>query len=91
MKKQTKLLRRYRERREKLRAVGCPWVDCPRRTPAGAFNIPTADESLYWDYVAGVIDLREAAGRFCAYGCNYVDEKGTMERFQNIDKKYNKL
>lgn len=86
------LLRRYKERREKLRAAGSPWVDCPKRTATGAYNIPTLDEGLYWDYVAGIIDLHTAAGEFCRNGWdNYVDEKRTMERFRRIDEKYHKL
>lgn len=92
MKEQTKLLRRYKERREKLRAVGCPWVDNPSRTPKGTLNALTTDEALYWDYVAGVIDLHVAAQQFHACGWdNFVNETATVQRFQNLDKKYNKL
>ena len=88
----TALLQRHMERQAKLRAVGCPWVDAPRKLPNGAFNIPTADESLYWDYIAGIIDLRKAACEFCELGwSNFVDEKRTMERFKSIDEKYHKL
>lgn len=86
------LLRRYKERRKKLRAAGSPWVDCPPKTPTGAYNIPTLDESLYWDYVAGVIDLHTAAGEFCKANWDpFVNEERTMERFREIDKKYHKL
>ena len=86
------LLQRHMERKEKLRAAGCPWVDAPLKTETGAFNIPTADESLYWDYVAGVIDLRKAAEQFCLLGWdNFVEEGRTEERFYRIDKKYHKL
>lgn len=86
------LLRRYEERREKLRAAGSTWVDCPRKTPTGAFNIPTLDESLYWDYVAGIIDLHTAAVEFAKANWDpYVKEESTMERFREIDKKYHKL
>lgn len=86
------LLQHYKERRERLRAVGSPWVDAPRKKANGAFNIPTTDESLYWDYVAGVIDLNKAACEFHRCGWdNFIDEKATMERFQELDKKYHKL
>ena len=86
------LLQHYMERRKRMRAVGSPWVDAPRKTANGAFNIPTTDESLYWDYVAGVIDLQEAARQFCKCGWdNFIDEKATMKRFQELDKKYHKL
>lgn len=86
------LLRRYKERREKLRIAGCPWVNQPRKTPTGAYNIPSLDESLYWDYVAGVIDLRKAAEEFCKRNWDpFVNEERTMERFREIDKKYHKL
>lgn len=86
------LLRRYKERREKLRIAGCPWVNHPQKTPTGAYNIPSLDESLYWDYVAGVIDLRKAAEEFCKGNWDpFVNEERTMERFREIDKKYHKL
>jgi len=86
------LLQQHIERDNKLRAAGSPWVDAPMFTETGAFNIPTADESNYWDYVAGIIDLHEAACEFCRLNWDpYVDEKATMERFRRIDEKYHKL
>lgn len=85
-------LKASKERDEKLRAAGSPWVDCPRMTTTGAFNIPTLDESLYWEYVAGIITLEEAAGEFCISGWdNYVDCNAAMYRFTRIDEKYHKL
>lgn len=81
-----------KERNEKLRAAGSPWVDCPRKTTTGAFNIPTLDESLYWEYVAGIITLEEAAREFCNSGWdNYVSCNAAMYRFMRIDEKYHKL
>lgn len=85
-------LKAVTERNNALRAAGSPWVDAPLKTETGAFNIPTVDESLYWEYVAGLITLHDAACEFCKAGWdNYVDERATMQRFHNIDKQYDKL
>ena len=85
-------LKAVTERNAALRAAGSPWVDAPLKTETGAFNIPTINESLYWDYVAGLITLHDAACEFCKANWDpYVDERSTMQRFQEIDKKYHKL
>jgi len=85
-------LKATKERDDKLRAVGSPWVDCPRKTPTDAFNIPTLDESLYWEYVAGIITLEDAAREFCKNGWdNCVNCNAAMSRFVRIDEKYHKL
>ena len=85
-------LKAVTERNNALRAAGSPWVDAPLKTETGAFNIPTTDESLYWEYAAGLITLHDAACEFCKAGWdNYVDERSTMERFREIDKQYHKL
>lgn len=85
-------LKASEERNEKLRAAGSPWVDCPRKTPTGAFNIPTLDESLYWEYVAGIITLEDAAREFCKDGWdNFVNCHAALYRFTRIDENYHKL
>ena len=86
------LLQRYKERKAKLIAAGSPWVNAPLKTANGAFNIPTADESIYWDYVAGIIDLHKAACEFHRCGWdNFINEEATMRRLRETDKKYHKL
>lgn len=79
-------------RNEALRAAGSPWVDAPLKTETGAYNIPTLDESLYWEYVAGLITLHGAAREFCRANWDaVVDKKSAIRRFREIDKKYHKL
>lgn len=75
--------------RKALQEVGYPYGG---RNADGSFNIHTTDESLYWNYVAGLTTLEQAARDFCSSGwTNYVDVQYTENVFKRIDKKYNKL
>lgn len=79
-----------KERSRKLRAVEYPYTQS--RTKDGSYNIPTVDEGLYWEFVAGIITLEEAAQEFCKSGwTDYVDMDYTRKRFNEIDKKFDKL
>ena len=79
------------KRRAALEAVGYPYPESGRK-PDGSFDIPTLDESLYWDYAAGLITLREAAGEFNkANWTPFIDEKFTLKTFESINEKYGKL
>lgn len=78
------------ERSRKLEAVGYPYTRVVKQD--GSFNIPTLDESLYWDYVAGLITLHDAAIDFArANWTAFVDMDYTQKKFNEIDKKYHKL
>ena len=77
-------------REEALKAIGYPYkhglgVD-------GSFDIPTVDKSLYWDYAAGLISINDAAREFNRCGwTNFVDEKYTLKKFEEINKEFGKL
>ena len=77
-----------RERR--LAAIGYPFTHL--KNPDGSYNIPTVNESLYWEYAAGLITLHEAAQEFCKSGwTNFVDEKYTLKEFKTLNNKWHKL
>lgn len=77
-------------REEALKAIGYPYKH--NLGADGSFNIPTVDKSLYWDYAAGLITLKDAAREFNRCGwTNFIDEKFTMKRFGEINKELGKL
>ncbi len=79
-----------KKRSRKLKLVEYPYTN--GRNKDGSFNIPTLDESLYWEYVAGLITLHDAAGEFAkANWTPFVDMDYTQRKFNEIDKKYHKL
>lgn len=79
-----------KERRRKLKAVEYPYTHGINK--GGSFIIPTLDESLYWEYVAGLITLHEAAAELAkANWTPFVDMEYTTRKFYEIDKKYHKL
>lgn len=82
----------YETRREEaLKAIGYPYLKHTTNAD-GSFNIPTVDESLYWEYAAGVISLKDAAREFNRSGwTNFVDEKYTKAKFVQLNEKYGKL
>ena len=85
------LLKRYQERKQKLLAIGYPYYS-RLKNEDGSFNIPTSDESTYWDYAAGVITFEEAARELCRCGfTNFVDEKYTRTVFARINERLHKL
>ncbi len=82
----------YETRREEaLKAIGYPYLKHTTNAD-GSFNIPTVDESLYWEYAAGVISLEDAAREFNRSGwTNFVDEKYTKAKFAQLNEKCGKL
>lgn len=85
------LLKRYQERKQKLLAIGYPYYS-RLKNEDGSFNIPTSDESTYWDYAAGVITIEEAARELCRCGfTNTVDENYTRIVFARINERLHKL
>ena len=82
----------YEERRkEALKAIGYPYLKHTTNAD-GSFNIPTVDESLYWEYAAGVISLKDAAREFNRSGwTNFVDEKYTKAKFAQLNEQFGKL
>jgi hypothetical protein len=77
-------------REEALKAIGYPYKHGLETD--GNFNIPTVDKSLYWDYAAGLITVKDAAREFCRCGwTNFVDEKYTLKKFGEINKELGKL
>lgn len=79
-----------KERSRKLKAVEYPYTK--KINKDGSFNIPTLDESLYWEYVAGLIALYDAAVEFAkANWTPFVDIDYTQKKFNEIDKKYHKF
>ena len=85
------LLKRYRDRKTKLQAIGYPYYS-RLKNEDGSFNIPTSDESTYWDYAAGVITIEEAARELCRCGfTNTVDENYTRIVFARINERLHKL
>ena len=85
------LLKRYRDRKTKLQAIGYPYYS-RLKNEDGSFNIPTSDESTYWDYAAGVITIEEAARELCRCGfTNSVDENYTRIVFARINERLHKL
>lgn len=77
-------------RREALNAVGYPYDFKPRED--GSMDIPTIGESLYWEYAAGLISLKDAAEEFYHAGwTNYVDEKYTLAKFSQLNSQFGKL
>ena len=79
-----------KEHSRKLKLVEYPYTS--GRNKDGSFNIPTLDESLYWEYVAGIITMEEAAREFAkANWTPYVDIDYTKSKFNEIDKNYCKL
>ncbi|MFW5563395.1 MAG: hypothetical protein ACOCNX_00710 [Prevotella sp.] len=84
-------LERELERENKLKAVGCPYV-LSYFNHDGSYNIPSIHESIYWDYVAGIITLEEAAGEFNLNGWTaYRDIEYTRKQIARLDRKYHKL
>ena len=78
-------------RKEALKAIGYPYLKHTTNAD-GSFNIPTVDESLYWEYVAGVISLKDAAREFNRSGwTNFVDEKYTKAKFAQLNEQFGKL
>lgn len=83
-------LEALKKRSRKLKAVEYPYIWGGKKR--GSFDIPTLDESLYWEYVAGLITLHDAAGEFAkANWTPFVDMDYTQRKFNEIDKKYHKL
>ena len=82
----------YETRREEaLKAIGYPYLKHTTNAD-GSFNIPTVDESLYWEYAAGVISLKDAAREFNRSGwTNFVDEKYTKAKFAQLNEQFGKL
>jgi hypothetical protein len=82
----------YEARREEaLKAIGYPYLKHTTNAD-GSFNIPTVDESLYWEYAAGVISLKDAAREFNRSGwTNFVDEKYTKAKFAQLNEQFGKL
>ncbi len=78
-------------RKEALKAIGYPYLKHTINAD-GSFNIPTVDESLYWEYAAGVISLKDAAREFNRSGwTNFVDEKYTKAKFAQLNEQFGKL
>lgn len=78
------------EHDRKLKAIGYPYDGWVR--PDGSWNIPTVDESIYWDYAAGLITLTEAADEFNRCGWTGTrDMDYTKRKLKEIDNKYHKL
>lgn len=79
------------ERDEELRAIGCPYVD-HTINPDGTWNIPTVDESVYWEFAAGLITLEEAADEFNRNGWTpYRDIAYTKKCIAKLNEKYHKI
>ena len=79
-----------KERSRKLKMVEYPYTN--GRKKDGSFNIPTLDESLYWEFVAGLITMDDAAREFAkANWTAYVDMEYTERKFNEINEKYHKL
>lgn len=77
------------ERAKMLDAIGYPFRG---KNADGSFNIPTVDESLYWEYAAGLITLQDAAREFCKCGwTNFVDEDYTRKQFERLNNRWHKL
>ena len=65
---------------KKLRAVGAPWLN-----PNGKRYIPTVDEKLRYEYLAGIKTLRECAIEFCRAGwTNFVDMQYTERKVKSV-------
>lgn len=78
-------------RKEALDAIGYPYSKNTTK-PDGSLNLPTTDESLYWEYAAGVISLKDAAREFCRTGwTNFVDDRFTKMQFAALNEKLGKL
>lgn len=78
-------------RKEALKAIGYPYLKHTTNAD-GSFNIPTVDESLYWEYAAGVISLKDAAREFNRSGwTNFIDEKYTKAKFAQLNEQFGKL
>ena len=77
------------ERAKMLDAIGYPFRG---KNADGSFNIPTVDESLYWEYAAGLITMQDAAREFCKCGwTNFVDEDYTRKQFERLNNRWHKL
>jgi len=77
-------------REEALKTIGYPYKHGIGTD--GSFDIPTVDKSLYWDYAAGLISINDAAREFNRCGwTNFVDEKYTLKKFEEINKEFGKL
>ena len=77
------------ERAKMLDAIGYPFRG---KNADGSFNIPTVDESLYWEYAAGLITIQDAAREFCKCGwTNFVDEDYTRKQFERLNNRWHKL
>ena len=71
-------------KKKSLEAIGYPY--------SNTGVIPTVNESLYWQYAAGIITLKEAAREFARNGwTNFVDEDFTLRQFNKLNQKYHKL
>lgn len=79
------------ERNRKLSAVGYPYFG-HITGKNGAWNIPTIDESIYFDFAAGLITLHEAAVEWHRNGwTNFVDEQYAREQIKKVDEKYHRI
>lgn len=73
-----------------LKSIGSPYDGAFLND--GSFNVPTVDESCYWDYVAGIHSLRDASWTFFLCGwTRYVDDDFTRKKFAALNEKYGKL
>lgn len=78
-------------KKEALKAIGYPYLKYKTNADIG-MNVPTVDVSLYWQYAAGVISLKDAAREFNRTGwTNFVDERYTKAKFAQLNEKYGKL
>lgn len=79
-----------KQRSRKLKSVEYPYTN--GRQKDGSYNIPALDESLYWEFVAGIITIDDAARDFAkANWTPFLDMEYTQKKFNEIDKKYHKL
>ena len=77
------------ERAKMLDAIGYPFRG---KNADGSYNVPTVDESLYWEYAAGLITIQYAAREFCKCGwTNFVDEDYTRKQFERLNNRWHKL
>jgi hypothetical protein len=78
------------DRLTRLEVIGYPFFK--KWKEDGSLNIPTVEESMYWDYAAGNRSLNEAARELhTASRTNFVDEDSTMKVLARLNKKYHKL
>jgi hypothetical protein len=78
-------------KKEALKAIGYPYLKYKTNADIG-MNVPTVDVSLYWQYAAGVISLKDAAREFNRTGwTNFVDERYTKAKFAQLNEQFGKL